>query len=124
MRVTPYTDNSSMILEEESQQETINYGYEVLVKCGTQVVQGLSGDAKKAALLLLKKHLISDRLLADIVQFPSIDNGHKLYIEVLNKVKHFPQRYPDFISVLKEDANFYSDLLTSLKEAYHELGKN
>ena len=98
------------MLEEESQQKTINYGYIVLVKCEPQVIQGLSRDAKRTASLKL----------------PAIDsdNGQKLYIEVLDVVKSFPRRYEQFLSVLEENTFFYSDLLTVLKEAYHDIGKD
>ena len=49
--------------------ETINHGYEFLVKCGVQVSQDLSRDPKSAALLLHSEGFISDRLLEEITDF-------------------------------------------------------
>ena len=115
-------------IEEESstsKHKTINYGYKVLVKCGVQVTQGLSRNAKYAASLLHSKGFISDELLDQIVNLPATDFsiGQKLYTAVLHLVKNFPQRYPEFISVLEENISLHSDLLTSLEEAYCEIGE-
>ena len=107
------------------QQESSNYGYECLVRCGVQVTQALSRDPKTAASLLHSKGFVSDRMLEEITDLnvTRSDNGQKLYTAVLDVVKCFSHRYFDFISVLQGQNHLYTDLVTSLREAYFELGK-
>ena len=106
------------------QEESTNYGYEVLVKCGVQVTQSLSRDPKTAASLLHSKGFVSDRLLEEITELnvTRSDNGQKLYTAVLDVVKCFPHRYTEFISLLEE--HDYTDLVTVLKQTYHQLGEH
>lgn len=88
------------------------------------MIQGLSRQPAAAASLLLSIGLVSKDLVEEIVDLPRTNsqNGRKLYMAVLDVVKSFPNRYSDFISMLKEDDLLYTDLLTVLKEAYHIAG--
>ena len=99
--------------------ETNNRGYEVLIKCGVQVTQGLSRDPSTVASILHSKGFVSDRLLEEItdLNLSRSDNGQKLFTAVLDVVKCFPHRYTDFISALEEKAPLHEDLLTVLREA-------
>ena len=89
------------------------------------MIQGLSRQPAAAATLLLSRGLVSEELVEEIVDLPQTktQNGRKLYTAVLDVVKSFPHRYTDFTSVLEEDTLLYSDLLTDLREAYHEAGE-
>ena len=105
----------------DTEQESSNYGYEVLVKCGVQVTHALSRDPKTAASLLHSKGFVSDRLLEEITELnvTRSDNGQKLYTAVLDVVKSFPHRYTEFISLLEEH-----DLVTVLKQTYQQVGEH
>ena len=109
---------------DNTESPTPNYGYQVLVKCAPQVIQGLSRQPAAAATLLLSRGLVSKDLVEEIVDLPQTksQNGRKLYMTVLDVVKSFPNRYSDFISVLEEDKSLNSDLLSALKDAYHVAG--
>ena len=107
-------------------QETLNYGHEVLVKCGVHVTQGLSRDPKTEASILHSKGFVSDELLEEITDLNVTKscNGQKLYMAILDVVKCYPHRYTDFISVLEENAILHDNLLTILREAYCEIGQS
>ena len=106
------------------QQESINIGYEVLVRCGVQVTQALSRDPKTASSFLHSKGFVSDRLLEEITDLnvTRSDNGQKLYTAVLDVVKCFSHRYAEFISVLEEH-DYNIDLVAVLKQTHSQLGK-
>ena len=108
----------------DTEEESSNYGYEVLVKCGVHVTQALSKDPKTAASLLHSKGFVSDRLLEEITELnvTRSDNGQKLYTAVLDVVKCFPHRYTEFVSLLEEYD--YIDLVTVLKQTYQQVGEH
>ena len=107
------------------QPESSNHGYTVLIRLCDKVISGLSREPKALAHTLLGKGLLSQEKVEEIVQIPATntENAHKIYDMVLGCVQHFPQRYTDFISVLKEKSLLYCDLLTDLRDTYHVLGQ-
>ena len=97
----------------------------MLIRLCDKVISGLSREPKALAHTLLGRGLLSQEKVEEIVQIPATDteSARKIYNVVLGCVQYFPHRYTDFISVLEEKSLLYCDLLTDLKDTYHELGK-
>ena len=100
----------------------VNRDYDVLVKCGVKVIDGLSlsleREPKDFAVVLHSKGFIAKQILQEIVQLPatSTENGRMLYTAILGVVEHYPYRYREFISILQDNQLLYGDLLKVLGE--------
>ena len=96
----------------------------MITQCN-KLISGLSREPKDLAYSLLERGLLSKEKVEEIVQIPATDkeNARKIYNVVLESVQHFPHRYSDFVSLLKEKALLYGDLLTALREAYRKFGQ-
>ena len=110
----------------DQQPEGSNHGYTVLITLCDKLISGLSREPKALAYTLLGKGFLPQEKVEEIVQIPATDtqNARKIYDVVLGCVQHFPNRYIDFLSVLKGKGLLYGDLLTALKKAYLKLGEN
>ena len=103
----------------------VNHDYDVLVKCGVKVIDGLSREPKDFAVVLHSKGFIAKQILQEIVQLPatSTENGRKLYTAIQGVVEHYPYRYREFISILQDNPLLYGDLLEVLGEDLHQNGE-
>ena len=104
----------------------VSHDYDVLVKCGVKVIDGLSRENTKIfAVVLHSKGLIAKQILQEIVELPatSTENGRKLYTAILGVVEHYPYRYREFISILQDNPSLYGDLLKVLGENLDQNGE-
>ena len=103
----------------------VSHDYDVLVKCGVKVIDGLSREPKDFAVVLHSKGFIAKQILQEIVQLPatSTENARKLYTAILGVVEHYPYRYREFISILQDNPLLYGDLLKVLGEDLHHNGE-
>ena len=100
-----------------------NIGYNVLVQCGEKIVRGLTKDHKTLAVHLHTKKFISDRTLDKTIELEEIkhDKATRLHGAVLEIVRHHPQRYGEFISILESNRTLFRDLLKELQMTYNKL---
>ena len=100
-----------------------NIGYNVLVQCGEKIVSELTKDPTALAVQLHSNKFISDRTLAKTIELEEIkhDKARRLHGAVLDLVRHHPQRYGEFLSILESNKTLYSDLLKELQITYNKL---
>ena len=104
--------------------ENSDTAYNVLVSCGEKVVGEFSKDPKGLALSLHGVGFISNDTLDKTNSLNEIsrDKARRLYTEVLGKVKYFPHRYAELVSILEQNRTLYGDLLEELDQTYRKLG--
>ncbi len=85
-----------------------------MVSCAEMIVEGLSRDPKAIATSLLSRGLISDTILRETIE-TKVDNARRLYTIVLDVVKHYPERYDDFVQIFRGYEGMYTDLLELLE---------
>ena len=103
----------------------MNHERNVLVKCCSKVIYGLSQKPKEFAVVLHSQGFISTPVLEEVVELPVTKayNAIKLYTAVLKVVEHYPHKYKEFISMLQDDRILYGDLLSVLGKEYDENGE-
>ncbi len=84
-----------------------------MVSCAEKIVEGLSRDPRGLATSLSARGLISDTIMREIIEI-KVDKSKRLYTTVLNVVKHYPEKYDNFLAILREHG-VYTDLLELLK---------
>ena len=79
--------------------------YNILVKCGGKIVGEFSKDPKGLALSLHGVGFISDDTLDKTNSLNEInrDKARRLHRAVLGKVKYFPHRYAELVSILEQN---------------------
>ena len=96
------------------------------MSCGEYFVRAFSKDPKGLALSLHGVGFISDDTLDKTNSLNEIsrDKARRLYTEVLGKVKCFPHRYAELVSILEQNRTLYGDLFMDLfiDQTYRELG--
>ncbi len=84
-----------------------------------QIIQALNQQPKVVATSLFNAHLISQELLAIVMSGKTgRESGEKLHMAVSQIVEGTPEKFVDFLSVLKEDLSLYKDLLTHMNQTY------
>ena len=99
-----------------------NHGHQTIVDCSEKIVAGLSKEPKSVSVVLHGKGFISTETLREIVELRATkaDHARKLYLSILETVQHHPDRYNDFIAILRSNTLLYCELLKELKETYLE----
>ncbi|XP_064383528.1 ankyrin repeat and KH domain-containing protein 1-like isoform X2 [Halichondria panicea] len=94
-----------------------NTGYKRMVSCAERIVEGLSRDPNGIAISLFSGRLISDALMRATMELSQtkVDKARRLYTTVLDVVKHYPERYDNFLAVFREHGGMYTDLLELLE---------
>ena len=100
-----------------------NIGYNVLVQCGEKIVGDLTKDPKTIALQLHAKKFISADILEETNELNETNRSkaRRLYTAVLDLVRHHPQRYGEFLSILEGNRTLFRDLLKELQITYNKL---
>lgn len=93
--------------------------------CSEKIVAGLSSEPETVSDTLHGIGFISTELLREVAEVPAtkMTNARKLYISILETVKHHSHRYFDFISILRSNTRLYGDLLKVLEETCQEKEK-
>ena len=89
-----------------------------MVSYAERIIERLSRDLKRIATSLLSKRLISHTCMrrATIkLGETEVDKARRLYTTVLDVVKNYPERYDDFVAILRERGGMYTDLLEMLE---------
>ncbi|XP_064383526.1 uncharacterized protein LOC135332127 isoform X3 [Halichondria panicea] len=94
-----------------------NIGYERMVSCAEKIVEGLSRDPRGLATPLSARGLISDTIMMQtlILNETRVYKARRLFTTVLEAVKLNPWRYNDFLAILREHGEVYTDLLEMLE---------
>ena len=99
-----------------------NPGYDTLVKCSAQIIDALSQQPKAIATSLSNAHLISRDLLSRVASGKAAardrESAEKLQLAVSQTVESNPDKFTNFVSVLRDDLTLYGGLLTVLNEDY------
>ena len=100
-----------------------NIGYNVLAQCGEKIVGDLTKDPKTIALQLHARKFISADVLEETNELNETNRSkaRRLYTAVLDLVRHHPQRYGEFLSILEGNRTLYRDLLKELQMIYDKL---
>ena len=100
-----------------------NIGYNVLVQCGEKIVGDLTKDPKTLSLQLHAMKFISADILEETNELNETNRSkaRRLYTAVLDLVRHHPQRYGEFTSILEGNKTLYRDLLKELQMIYNKL---
>ena len=88
-----------------------------MVFCAEKIVEGLSRDPRGLATLLLSRGLISDAVVRETIELneTKVNKAKRLFTAVLNVVKHYPERYDNFLAVFRGHGEVYTDLLEMLE---------
>ena len=88
-----------------------------MVSCAERTVEGLSRDPWAIATSLIARRLISDTVLSETIGLneTKVDKARRLFTTVLEAVKLHPGRYDDFLAILREHGEVYTDLLEMLE---------
>ncbi len=79
---------------------------------GEKIVEGISNDPGGWAISLFSKGFISDTLMEETIELneTNASKAQKLYSTLLKKVKAYPEKLDEFISLLQEKGSCYDDL--------------
>ncbi len=88
-----------------------------MVSCAERIIEGLSRDPRGLATSLLSRGLISDTVLKKTIELneTKVDKARKLYTTIFQIVTEYPERYDDFLAILRENGGMYTDLLELLE---------
>lgn len=101
------------------------FAYSTLVACSKAIIASLSMEPPAIAISLHQKGFISDDIRDEIIEVQTTtrsEKARKLFTAVLKVIEHHPNRYVDFVSILKENQLLYGDLLSTLEEKYKSNG--
>ena len=88
-----------------------------MVSCAEKIVEGLSRDPRGLATPLSARGLISDTIMMQtlILNETRVYKARRLFTTVLEAFKLNPWRYNDFLAILREHGEVYTDLLEMLE---------
>ena len=83
-----------------------------MVSCADRIIEGLSRDPKGIATSL--SSIISSVAVMETMEI-NMDKTRRLYITLLEIVKHYPEKYKDFVAIFRGHGGMYTDLLEMLE---------
>lgn len=97
--------------------QVLDSRYVIMVDCADEIVGGLAMDPKQSATAFYSKGFIAKSLFDEIIEVPATkrENAARLFSSILDVIQHYPQRFENFLSVLKENPTLYGELLATLQ---------
>ena len=99
-----------------------DFEYKTMVAHAEEIIASLSKDPEGLADSLFTKGMISSDTLEAIKSQQSTDKARRLYSALLAVVQENPQRYGEFLMLLREHGQLYIDLLDLLSEIPQQKG--
>ena len=98
--------------------------YQTMIACTMELRNAVSNNLIQLSGHLLARGLITMEKYDELrnVMLSQASRAASLVELVQRRVQLDPQNYSKFINILKEDSEYYSDILRHLSEVYHSKG--
>ncbi len=94
--------------------------YNTMVTCGIKLNHALSQETITLAIALHAEGFISQSTLDETMELNETNSnkGSRLYNAVLKKVENYPEKFANFVGILRCNRVLYNDVLNELDRVY------